>query len=157
MKKQLLLGFLLATVSARLIAHPLGPLTNQQLAAARAGTAAYHDLSTALADGYEPFGFNPDEGVYEFVNFSLVDCTFDPAHPEALAYIASPDGFTLVGVEYAIPMECTAPGVAPQGFAGDDDIWQQEGDLPIWRLGAMIWAGREQGPFDAPGGDAGVR
>ena len=155
MRNMLVLGFMLASLSAALIAHSLSPLTNQQLSAARAGTAAYHDLSAALADGYEPFGFNPDEGVFEFVNFSLLDCTFDAAHPEGLAYVPSPNGgYRLVGVEYAIPMECTAPGVPPQGFAGDDDIWEQEGDLPVWRLGAMIWAGREQGPFDAPGGDA---
>jgi len=153
MKRLFFLGSMLLALSAGLIAQPLSPLTNQQLAAARAGTAAYHDLSVALANGYQPFGFNPDEGVFEFVNFSLLDCAFDPAHPEGLAYVASPDGFKLVGVEYAVPMACTAPGVPPQGFAGDDDIWEQEGDLPVWRVGAMIWAGRQQGPFDAPGGD----
>src|SRR5205823_11527738 len=87
----ILLAFV-ATVSTGVTAHPLGPLTNQQLAAARAATAAYHDLSAALADGYVPFGFNPDEGVFEFVNFALVDCTFDPSHPEGLAYVSSPHG-----------------------------------------------------------------
>jgi len=148
---------LVAGASVSLRAHPLSPLTNQQLAAARAGTAAYHDVNAAIADGYEFFGFNPEEGVFEYVNFALLDCGFDPAHPEALAYVASPDGLQLVGVEYAIPMECTPVGVPPQGFAGDDDIWSQEGDLPVWRLGAMIWAGRQDGPFDPAGGDASSR
>jgi hypothetical protein len=141
------------SVSITLAAHALGPLTNQQLAAARAGTAAYHDVSVALADGYIPLGFNPDEGIFEFVNFALLDCTFDPSHPEGLAYVASGHGLRLVAVEYAVPYACTSPGVPPEGFAGDDDIWGQEGDLPVWRLGAMIWAGREQGPFDPAGGD----
>jgi len=142
-----------AALSVTLRAHPLGPLTNRQLAAARAGTAAYHDLSAALADGYVPLGFNPDEGAFEFVNFALVDCTFDPSHPEALAFVPSGNGMRLVGVEYVIPMACTPPGVPPQGFDGDDDIWGQEEGLPLWRLGAMIWAGREAGPFDAADGD----
>jgi len=56
-------------------------------------------------------------------------------------------------VEYDVPMECTPDGNPPQGFAGDDDIWGQEGDLPVWRLGAMIWAGRQTGPFDPADGD----
>jgi len=148
-----ILGAPVAGASVTLRAHPLSPLTNQQLAAARAGTAQYHDLSKALDDGYVPFGFNPDEGVFEFVNFALLDCTFDPSHPEGLAFVPSGNGLQLVGVEYDIPMECNSPGVPPQGFAGDDDIWEQEGDLPVWRLGAMIWAGRQEGPFDPAGGD----
>jgi hypothetical protein len=139
------------SLAVTLGAHPLGPLTNQQLAQARAGTAAYHDLSVALAAGYVPLGFNPDEGVFEFVNFSLVDCTFDPAHPEGLAYLPSGKGFRLVGVEYAVPMICSDPGVPPEGFDGDADVWEPEGDLPIWRVGAMIWSGRQEGPFDSGG------
>jgi hypothetical protein len=155
-KLSLRIGLAVITISAvsvTLRAHPLSPLTNQQLAAARAGTAQYHNVATALADGYVPLGFNPEEGVFELLNFSLVDCTFDPSHPEGLAYVASGQDLRLVAVEYAVPMACTAPGVPPQGFNGDDDIWGQEGDLPVWRLGAMIWAGRQQGPFDPADGD----
>lgn len=145
----------LAAGSTTLRAHPFGPLTNQQLAEARAGTAQYHDLSTALADGYTPMGFNPEEGAFEFVNFSLVDCAFDPAHPEGLSYVQSGNALRLVGVEYAVPWNCTAPGVPPQAFAGDDEVWGQEQDLPIWRLNVMIWAGSQDGPFgSAEGGGA---
>jgi hypothetical protein len=130
-------------------AHPLGHLTNQQLAHARAGTAAYHDVATAVADGYTPLGFNPEEGIFEFVNFSLIDCHIDPSHPEALAYVPSGNGLRLIGVEYVVPMDCTAPGVPPQAFGVDENSWAREGDLPLWRLDAMIWAGRQDGPFDS--------
>ena len=162
MRKLLVHSSLAAVIAAALVtvtsvtvrAHALGPLTNQQLALARAGTAQYHDLATALADGYIPMGFNPEEGVYEFVNFPLVDCTFDPAHPEGLSFEASGKGMRLVGVEYTMPYACTAAGVPPQGFAGDDDIWGQERDLPIWRLSVRIWEGSAAGPFgsDEDGG-----
>ena len=140
-------ALMLAASSVPLGAHPFGSLTNQQLALARAGTAQYHDLAQVLADGYTPMGFNPEEGVFEFVNFSLVDCATDPAQPEGLSFAASGNGLRLVGVEYAVPWACTAPGVPPQIFAGDQEDWQQEQDLPVWRLSVMLWAGSHDGPF----------
>ena len=142
---------LVGGASAAIYADNLGALTNQQLAEARNGTARYHNVDEALADGYASIGFNSAEGTFEYVNFGLVDCTFDPAHPEALAYVASGNGLRLVGVEYAIPKICTAPNTPPEGFAGDADEWETETGLPLWRLGAAIWSGSHAGPFG--GGD----
>lgn len=119
--------------------------TNHELARARKGTAKYHDFDSAEADGFEFLACVPGEG-FEYVNWSLVDCTFDLEHPEALHYIPEGNHLRLVGVEYVIPVACTA--TAPEGFTGDDDEWEfmAEG-LPIWATRAAIWLHNENGMF----------
>ena len=99
----------------------LSPETNHELARARSATAKYHDFDRADADGYEFLHCVPGEG-FEYVNWSLVDCNFDIEHPEALHYIAEGTVLRLVGVEYVVPVACTA--TAPEGFTGDDDEWE---------------------------------
>jgi len=120
----------------------------KELAAARNATAKYHDIQQALADGYALQGYVPGEG-FEYVNFSLVDCHFDPTQPEALHYIQSGNRLRLVGVEYVIPIACTA--TQPEGFSGDADEWEfmAEG-LPIWALNAWLWIGNPNGIFAEP-------
>ena len=123
----------------------LSPATNHELALARGGTAKYHDFARADADGYEFLACVPGEGL-EFVNWSLVDCNFDIEHPEALHYIPEENGLRLVGVEYVVPIACTA--TPPEGFTGDNDEWEfmAEG-LPIWALRAAIWLPNREGMF----------
>ena len=119
--------------------------TNNELARARRGTAKYHNFETADNDGYEFLACVPGEG-FEYVNWSLVDCNFDVEHPEALHYIPEGNHLRLVGVEYVIPVACTA--TAPEGFTGDDDEWEfmAEG-LPIWATRAAIWLHNDNGMF----------
>jgi hypothetical protein len=118
---------------------------NHELAVARKGTAKYHDFDRADEDGYEFLACVPGEG-FEYVNWSLVDCNFDIEHPEALHYIPEGNHLRLVGVEYVIPVACTA--TAPEGFTGDDDEWEfmAEG-LPIWATRAAIWLHNDNGMF----------
>ena len=123
----------------------LSPETNHELALARNATARYHDFDRADHDGYQFLACVPGEG-FEYVNWSLVDCTFDIEHPEALHYIESGNGLKLVGVEYVVPTACTA--TQPDGFTGDEDEWEfmAEG-LPIWALRAAIWMPNPDGMF----------
>ena len=123
----------------------LSAATNHELALARKGTAKYHDFDRADEDGYEFLACVPGEGL-EYVNWSLVDCNFDIEHPEALHYIPEGNHLRLVGVEYVIPVACTA--TAPEGFTGDDDEWEfmAEG-LPIWATRAAIWLHNDNGMF----------
>jgi hypothetical protein len=132
------------TTAASAAVDNLSPETNRELALARAATAKYHDFE--LADEYSFLACVPGEG-FEFVNWSLVDCNFDIEHPEALHYIPQGDKMKLVGVEYVIPVACTA--TAPEGFTGDDDEWEfmAEG-LPIWALRAAIWFPNPEGMFE---------
>jgi hypothetical protein len=127
--------------SASIRADQSGSEVNQQLAQARAATARFHDPNEALADGYTDMGANPEEGgAIEFVNFNLVDCTLDQAHPEALRYVPSGNGLRLVAVEFAIPMAC--PGAPPEDFLPGTGEWEQEPDAPVWILGVQIWSGK---------------
>jgi hypothetical protein len=124
----------------------LSPETNRELARARNATARYHDFARADEDGFEFLACVPGEGL-EYVNWSIVDCNFDIEHPEALHYIEGENGLRLVGVEYVVPVACTA--TAPEGFTGDADEWEfmAEG-LPIWALRAAIWFPNQEGMFE---------
>jgi hypothetical protein len=133
------------TSAASAAVDNLSPITNHELARARNGTARYHDFDRAYHEGYEFLACVEGEG-FEYVNWSLVDCNFDIEHPEALHYIPEGNGLRLVGVEYVIPVICTA--TAPEGFTGDDDEWEfmAEG-LPIWALRAALWLPNSEGMF----------
>jgi hypothetical protein len=133
------------SVAASAAVDDLSSATNRELALARNATAKYHDIERAEADGYEFLDCVPGEGL-EYVNWSLVDCTFDIEHPEALHYIAEGNGLRLVGVEYVVPIACTT--TAPEGFTGDADEWEfmAEG-LPIWALRAALWLPNPEGMF----------
>ena len=128
-------------------ADNLSAATNIQLAQARIATAKYHDVANAIADGYVPIGCEDVGPTY--VNFGLVDCTFDVEHPEALHYISQGDQLQLVAVEYAVPFACT-PDKAPAGFAGDADVWlhgEGEEGPPLWALNVWLWQGNPNGIF----------
>lgn len=128
------------------VVDDLSPATNQELARARNATAKYHDFDVADDDGYEFLACIPGEG-REYVNWAIVDCNFDIEHPEALHYVQGENGLKLVGVEYVIPVQCTA--TPPEGFTGDHDEWEfmAEG-LPIWALRAAIWFPNQEGMFE---------
>lgn len=133
-------GCLLFCGSATIHGDSPGSDVEEQLAAARAATARYHDANEALADGYINLGVNPDEGgTIDFVNFNLVDCTLDVTQPEALRYVPSGDGLRLVGVEYSIPMACSA--TPPEDFLPGVGEWEPEPGVPAWMLAVFIWSG----------------
>jgi hypothetical protein len=135
---------LLFTGSATIHGDDLGSTVNQQLAAARAATAQYHDVNEALADGFIDMGVNPEEGeAIEFVNFGIVDCTLDVAHPEALRYVQSGGRLRLIGVEYVIPMAC--PGAPPDDFLPGVGEWEPEPGAPVWNLAVFLWSGNSGG------------
>ena len=133
------------SVAASPAVDNLSPTTNRELARARNATAKYHDFDRADEDGYEFLHCAEGEGL-EYVNWSLVDCTFDIEQPEALHYIPHGNGLKLVGVEYVIPVICTAQ--QPEGFTGDEDEWEfmAEG-LPIWAMRAALWLPNPEGMF----------
>ena len=126
----------------------LSAATNQQLAMARRGTAKYHDIAQAEADGYVNINvYESGEGLH-YVNFALVDGTFDPEHPEVLLYAPVPheNRMELVAVEYVIPLSLSSG--APAGFKGDADVWRENSEgLGLWELNAWIWRHNEDGIF----------
>ena len=123
----------------------LSPETNRELARARNATAKYHNFETADDDNYDFLACVPGEGL-EFVKWSIVDCNFDIEEPEALHYVPDGNKMKLVGVEYVIPVACSA--TPPAGFTGDNDEWEfmAEG-LPIWSLRVALWLPNPDGMF----------
>ncbi len=126
----------------------LSAATNQELAQARRGTAKYHDIAAAEADGYVNINvYESGEGLH-YVNFALVDANFDPEHPEVLLYAPVPheNRMELVGVEYVIPLGLSSG--APAGFTGDADVWRENSEgLGLWELNAWIWLNNSNGIF----------
>ena len=139
-----------STSALAVVATPdnLSAATNQQLAQARRATAKYHDIEQAEADGYVNINvYESGEGLH-YVNFALIDGTFDPEHPEVLLYAPVPheNRMELVGVEYVIPLSLSSG--APAGFTGDSDVWRPNSEgLGLWELNAWIWLHNSNGIF----------
>ena len=122
------------------------------LAAARAGTAAYHDLSAVPAD-YVPFlpCLSSSEGGMgkHFVDFGAVmDATEDAAHPEALVYAETSTGYRLVAVEYIVPAALVPDPQNPPSLFGQpftEELVPGAGDLYV--LHAWIWNTNPEGMF----------
>ncbi|HEX7295452.1 MAG TPA: hypothetical protein VF251_06850 [Pyrinomonadaceae bacterium] len=123
----------------------LSPATKREITRARNATAKYHNFEVAYGEGYRFLHCVEGEGA-EYVNWSIVDCDFDIEHPEALHYIEENGKKRLVGVEYVVPVACSA--TPPEGFSGDADEWEFEAEgLPIWAVRAAIWFPNEEGMF----------
>lgn len=82
---------------------------NKGLAQVRQATAKYHDVGTAIADGYLPTEHciaAPGVGGmgYHYINPALIsDPSVDPLKPEVLLYAPKKNGeLKLVGVEYFV-------------------------------------------------------
>jgi hypothetical protein len=71
------------------------------IAAARAGTARYHDRSIAIADGYREVGPALPAMGEHWLNIALILAdTVDAARPPVLIYVSSPAGPVLAGAAY---------------------------------------------------------
>jgi hypothetical protein len=132
---------LIVTGAVTIHGDDLGSSVNQQLAAARAATAKYHDVNVALADGYINLGPNPTEdNLIELLNLDIANsCTLDVLHPAALRYELSGQGMRLIGVEYSIPMVCASE--PPEDFLPGAGEWEQEAGVPVWMLDVNLWSG----------------
>ena len=122
-----------------------------ELAQVRSATARYHNIANAIEDDYEDLGlFAPNQG-WHYINFGLVDATFDLEKPELLIYAPSSNGgLRLVAVEYAVPVALSP--AAPDGFTGEEDDWHifEAGPGPaddLWVLHTWVWYYNPDGMF----------
>ena len=122
----------------------------KELAAARAGTAAYHDLTAAVDDDFvEPFDPNPcftlpEAGMgFHYLKPSRVNPIAVAAEPELLVYMPDQEGrMQLVAVEYLVP---GSPDDAPPVLFGHEFHY-----TPLvsgWTLHAWIWKNNPDGIF----------
>jgi hypothetical protein len=119
--------------------------TLKELAIARSSTAKYHDFNTAIEDGYVDINVVVQNMGYHYLKNENVDSNFDPGKPAILVYSKNPvnGNMRLVAVEYAVPN--TEP--EPEGFTGDDDIWENNTDFGLWLCHAWVWYNNPDGIF----------
>jgi hypothetical protein len=123
----------------------------KDLAAARAGTAAYHDLQAAIDAGFvEPFDPNPcftlpDAGMgFHYIKRERVDLSPVAAEPELLVYMPGDDGAQhLVAVEYLVP---GLPTDTPPELFGQQFHFTEL--VSGWTLHAWIWRNNPDGMFE---------
>ena len=123
------------------------------LAAARAGTAAYHDLAN-VPSSYVDSGLPCFEtaaggmGIHYLDVAALMDPTEDASHPEALVYAQTSHGPQLVAVEYIVPTALVDPSNPPTLFGRSftAETIPGAGDLTV--LHAWIWDPNPAGMFE---------
>ncbi|NVJ67198.1 MAG: hypothetical protein HWE16_11980 [Gammaproteobacteria bacterium] len=118
---------------------------NEMLSELRDATAKYHNFDQALIDGYVDIGLCIPFMGWHFLNFAVLDGTFEHTQPEALVYAPNKQGkMKLVAAEYIVPGD---PAVAPEGYPGDDDHWHYINDIGSWTLHAWVWSHNSDGMF----------
>jgi hypothetical protein len=139
---------LLASAEQTLVA---GAEARAAIATIRRATARYHDLDTAIAEGFvllHPCEERPGEGPVGivYVHFDrLMDGVIDPASPDALVYEPSSNGRPkLVGAEFAIPFALWSEPEPPQ-FLGAE--FQPEEEFGVWGLHIWAWRHNPEGMF----------
>jgi len=129
----------------------LNPQTLLELQQVRAATAKYQNIENAFADNYgkDPVVTLPNMG-YHFLKAELVSPVFDLRKPAILVYNKKDNGkFELVAVEYAVPMSSLPPHVAPEGFTGTVDMWNENTlNTGWWTLHAWVWKNNPDGVFE---------
>jgi hypothetical protein len=129
----------------------LDPQTLVELQQVRAATAKYQNIENAFADSYDnvPVVVLPNMG-YHFLKAGLVSPVFDVRKPAILVYNKKANGnFELVAVEYAVPMNSLPLHVAPEGFTGNDDVWNENTlNTGWWTLHAWVWKNNPDGVFN---------
>jgi len=127
---------------------PMKPVLNQELALAKASTAKYHNIQTALADGYVDINLYIPHMGWHYLKGSLADEHFEIDKPELLVYAEKPNGgLRLVAVEYAVPLPLSSN--PPEGFTGDEDVWTENVGAGLWTLHAWVWLHNPNGVFAA--------
>lgn len=138
----------------------------QDLAQARAATAAFHNSDKAIAAGYIPTDscvFVPGLGVMgeHWINpqyFTTDPAQLDPAHPQALLYVNKNGHRQLIAVEYIV----FAPGATPAADPTQRDpngpelfgvhfnglMAGHEPGMPVhWDLHVWVWRHNPNGMF----------
>lgn len=125
----------------------LSSQTVWELQQARASSAKYLNINNAFADGYVDINvIVPNMGSH-YLKAANLDATFDFKKPEILVYNMNEAGnLQLVAVEYAVPLNLSAN--APEGFTGNNDVWDRNTGFGLWLLHAWVWAYNPAGVFN---------
>ncbi|HEY0672900.1 MAG TPA: hypothetical protein VGD27_11560 [Longimicrobiales bacterium] len=124
---------------------------NRALATLRSGTARYHDVDAAIADGFillHGCEVRPGEGAVGVLYVHLdryLDGVIDPASPDGLLYAPGPNGaLQLTGVELALPISMWSAAQPPE-FLGA--TFQTEDEFAAYGLHIWVWRHNANGMF----------
>ncbi len=123
---------------------------HKQLAHTRSASAKYHNIEKAFEDGYIDIDVVVQNMGYHLLKPENVNGTFDPGNPPILVYSKNPVNgkMRLVAVEYAVPYDPSDPNpIPPEGFAGNDDVWDNDTDVGWWECHAWVWYHNPDGIF----------
>lgn len=125
---------------------------HQDLAALRALTAPFHDLSTAMDAGYDtPVTgclSHPTDGAMgvHYGNLAFFDANAELLAPEALVYEPRKNGkMRLVAVEYIIPFDAHPATEDPPELLGQH--FHAVEDAGVWGLHIWLWRHNPNGLF----------
>ena len=124
---------------------------NQDLAALRRATAAFHDFDAGSAAGWStqitPCMESPEGGMgFHYGNVALIDGIAQVDQPELLLYEPEGNGkLRLVAVEYIIPYTAHSRDAAPPVLFGQP--FQQVDAFQLWGLHAWVWKNNPSGMF----------
>ena len=130
----------------------LPPAVVQALERARAATARFESLDSAVAAGYqrhaegclahEPLGTMG----FHHANGALYDGRLDVERPEILVYERLPDGrYRLNGVEYIVPYSARPREATPPRIMGRP--LKRADRLELWYLHVWLWRENPSGVF----------
>ena len=150
-------GVVTATASIVLgsaaIAGASPDMAQNGIAAVRAATAAYHDISN-VPDSYQDSGLPCMQTAAGGMGIHLLDVSAlsnpseSATHPEALVYAETRSGPELVAVEYIVPASAVPDPQHPPVVLGHkltEEIVPGAGDLYV--LHAWIWRHNPAGMF----------
>jgi hypothetical protein len=128
----------------------LNPQTLWELQQVRAATAKYQNINNAFGDSYVDIGLVMPNMGYHFLKAELITPVFDLRKPPILVYNKKDNGdFELVAVEYAVPINPQSPNTPPEGFTGNDDMWDFNTlNTGWWTLHAWVWKNNPDGVFN---------
>lgn len=125
---------------------------NAELFRLKQKTRRFENFNVSQAQGYDAqvTEYRTQMGIH-FANFSLLDDTFDLDNPEILLYVPDENGvMQFVAVEYAVPIaDLNAPPPPPEGFTGDNDVWEINTEFSLWVLHVWIKLENPNGIFAA--------
>lgn len=127
-------------------------LVRDGLTRARAATASFTSLDSAVAAGYvrdvAQCIAHPQHGAmgYHHINRAYVDARIEVERPEFLLYERRADGgYALTAVEYIIPFRLWPRDSVPPTVFGLD--LKREEDLRLWYLHMWAWTENAAGLF----------
>ena len=102
-------------------------------------TNQYIDFAVAEQEGrIDVSGYVPNMG-HHYLNPALADGIFEMNKPEIILYVPDANGeMQMVAVEYSIiPEDPNNPGLPPEGFTGQEDVWHFNEMVGQWQL--HVW------------------